>query len=196
MARPKPDIHGIQARILKEAERMLVESNGQRLVLSGIARRIGMSQSYLHTFFASKSDLVRALAQQWFAEVESVSAAAVQSSLPPAARLETWVLGTLHLKRKRYDRNPDLFLAYLQLAEGHADIVQAHTDRLRRDLREIVSGFSPSCGTDTAVQLAEDCTLMFRTPQNIVRFRSSATDERAKAVCKFLAAAFSGADRN
>ncbi|MFV0474654.1 MAG: TetR/AcrR family transcriptional regulator [Pikeienuella sp.] len=186
MARPKANVQEISDRLIEEAERLLAETRGRRLVLSEIADRVGISQSYVHRFFPTKAALVRALAQRWFDEVERESSAAAGADVPAAKRLEVWMLGLLRLKRDRYDEDPALFDAYLELAGEHPDLVAAHTGRLHEDLARIVAGMVPAGELPAAVALVEDATILFRTPHNISRCRAQATDERAKAVIRML----------
>ncbi|USA40725.1 TetR family transcriptional regulator [Pelagerythrobacter marinus] len=186
MPRPPADVAAVRARMVDEAERMLVESGGRRLVLSDLARRVGMSQSYAHRFFPTKADLVRALAGRWFREVEARSAEIAALDLPGPERLERWVLALLALKRERHDADPAVFEAYLALAADHMDLVGAHTARLTDDLARIVAAFVPADEVEQAVQVVEDATMPFRVPFAIARFRARATDARARAVVAAL----------
>lgn len=186
MARPKADTDKIKARLIIEAEKQLEQSDGRRLVLSDLAERVGMSQSYVHTFFPTKADLVRALAAKWFDAVEAVSCDAVRNNQPAEQRLETWLLEVLRIKRDRFDANPKLFRAYLELASGHMDLVQSHVEALRRDLETIVTDLVPASRVLAALDVIENATLLFRTPQNIAAYRSRATDDAARAICQLI----------
>ncbi len=186
MARPKANTEKIKARLIIEAEKQLEQSEGRRLVLSDLAERVGMSQSYVHTFFPTKADLVRALAAKWFDAVEAVSCDAVRNNQPAEQRLETWLLEVLRIKRDRFDANPKLFRAYLELASGHMDLVQSHVEALRRDLETIVTDLVPASRILAALDVIENATLLFRTPQNIAAYRSRATDDAARAICQLI----------
>lgn len=186
MARPRIDQDALRNRILAAAESLLEETDGRRLVMSEIADRIGISQPYVHRFFATKADLVRALAQRWFDEVEHTSRTVVEAKAPAADRLEAWLLTLLRLKRDRYDENPALFTAYLRLAADHPDLVATHADRLHGDLKDIIKGLAPPARLAHAVELVEDATVLFRIPGNIATFRQAATDSRARAMVKML----------
>lgn len=186
MARPKPDADKIRARLIAEAEAQLERSDGRRLVLSELAERVGMSQSHVHTFFPTKADLVRNLAAKWFREVEAASSLATQSDARDGTKLETWLLSILRIKRDRFDENPKLFNAYLELAGAHMDLVQTHVLTLRNDLSLILQDMVGKNDLDRAVQLVENATLLFRTPQNIAYYRDKATDEAARSVCNVL----------
>ena len=184
MARPRIDTDAVASRFLEEAETMLVETQGRRLVLSEIAARVGISQSYAHRFFPTKSDLVRKLAARWFEQVEVESKQIAMRDLPAPDRLELWILTLLRLKRDRYDSNPALYLAYLDLALGHMDLVKTHTGVLSHDLGTILRDIVGEKHLPEALALVEDATVLFRTPQNIARLRHRATDARAEAVVR------------
>lgn len=186
MARPKPDTDKIKARLIAEAETQLEQTGGRRLVMSDLAERVGISQSYAHTFFPTKADLIRALAAKWFEAVEAVSAEAALADTSAEARLERWLLSVLRIKRDRFDANPTLFRAYLELASAHMDIVHAHVAALRRDLTQIVRAMVADQNVQEEVLLIENATLLFRTPQNIAMSRDRATDDAARAICHVL----------
>ncbi len=186
MPRPKPDSEKIKLRLIAEAEAQLEQSDGRRLILSDLAERVGMSQSYVHAFFPTKADLVRALAAKWFESVEEASKAAAKADASPEMRLERWLLTILRKKRDRFDANPKLFRAYLELAGAHMDLVQVHVEALRRDLETIVRDMTPAPEVGATVQLIENATLLFRTPQNIAAYRNRATDDAARDVCRLL----------
>ena len=168
---------------------MLVETRGCRIFLSVLADRVGISQSYVHRFFPTKADLVRALAERWFAEVEAASTAALARDLPPDERLEQWVLAILRVKRDRYDADPALFLAYLDLAGDHGDLVATHVRRLSRALESILRDMVRPDRLADSLALVEDATNLFRVPHDIARFRPRATDDRARAVVRAVALA-------
>lgn len=145
-----------------------------------------MSQSHVHTFFPTKADLVRTLAARWFETVEAVSAEAAGADAPADARLELWLLSVLRVKRDRFDANPKLFRAYLELAGAHMDLVRTHVAALRVDLTRIVSDMVGQDDVEEAVLSVENATLLFRTPHNIAAYRDRATDDAARAVCRIL----------
>lgn len=188
MARPKADVDKYRNDLLDAAEAMLAETGGRRLVLSELAARLGLSQSYAHRFFGTKDDLVGALAERWFAQVEEIANANAKSGMPAEDRLRGHVLGILAAKRDRFDADPSLFLAYLELAKGHMEKVQEHTNRLTAILTEIVAELVGPPLALSATRLVEDATARFRIPAMIAATRSEATDERAEAVIEMLLA--------
>ena len=182
MARPGLDADATREKLLSAAEVMLAETGGQRLILSELARRVGLSQSHAHNFFATKADLVRGLAARWFAEIDSAVAAVQAAELSPQDALRDYVLTILRLKRARLDADPALFRAYLDLAAGHSDIVAAHAGHLRDVLRAILARQVPPPRLEAATDMVLDATVAFRVPHMIALNRAAATDARARRV--------------
>lgn len=192
MARPKPDLARIREEMLDEAERLLDQSGGRRLVLTDIAASLGMSQSNAHRFFPTKQDLVAALAERWFESVEEAVRRAVDRHERPAERIEACILAILATKRDRHDRDPGLYMAYLELARGHGDIIMRHAQRLTALLRKAAEGLDTAMPLDDVVRLIEDSTTLFRNPYMIAMRRDAATDERAIAIVRTVLRGTSG----
>ncbi len=186
MARPKSDSEGIKLSLVETAETLLRETAGRRLVLSEIAARTGMSQSYVHRFFPTKDDLIRTLAERWFNDVEMRLAPIAQSTDSAENRLATFILTMLAIKRDRFDDDPILFRAYMALASEQMELVAMHGMRLRKMLSLILKDLVPFDDLQTATDLVEDATTLFRVPMMIALFRHRVTDERAKAVVQAL----------
>jgi len=182
MARPQADVQTIRAEILDHAETLLAESGGRRLVLADIAARMNRSQPYVHSYFANKKALVRALALRWFAQVEQEASVAASADGDWRARVRHYVLAIMDVKCAAYDRDPTLFRAYLALASGHGEVVHAHVQRLEDQLRTILSGSLLLEQIDPALRLILDTTVQFRVPHIIAQNREAATKQRANAV--------------
>lgn len=180
MARPRIDTERLREDILDHAEALLVQSSGQRLVMSDIGRLLGKSQPYVHAHFPTKADLVAALAQRWFTGVEHASASAMRGASDPAECLLAHTLAVLRIKRAAFDRNPDLFRAYLEMARDHMEIVRTHTAVLTGHLRSALAGIVTPDNLDDVTELAIDTLAQFRVPHLIALKREAATDERAR----------------
>jgi AcrR family transcriptional regulator len=186
MPRPAPDVDAIRARMLDAAEALLGESRGQRLILSDVAARVGLSQSYAHRFFATKADLIAALAARWFDAVEIAAREAADAASSPADALRRHVLAILRVKKAKHDADPVLFRAYLTLASGHRAVVAAHTARLSEILRGTLARQVPPERLDAAVALVEDATAQFRVPALIALYPERASEARALGVLAAL----------
>lgn len=186
MPRPKANVAEARALILAEAEQLLGETDGRRLVLSEVAARMGISQSYVHRFFRTKADLVQSLAERWFSEIHTEADRVAALDLPAEERLELWVLALMRLKRARYEENPELFQAYLDLASKNMDLLEKHATELDESLRRILSDMVPKATLEACTACVQDATVLFTVPFNIARFPGRATDERAQNVLRVI----------
>ncbi len=186
MPRPRVDTQEIQNRIVEIAETLLIETSGQRLVLSDIAARMGVSQPYIYQHFKNKDALVAELASRWFAKVESAGQDICASDLLWQEKLRSHILTTLELKKGAYDANPELFKSYLQLAASHIEIIQSHADILKGQVRSILDQQLEQRDLDETVDLVLDATVLFRVPAAIVAMPDQATADRAERVLDAL----------
>lgn len=182
MARPRVNVHAVREQIILIAETLLVESSGQRLVLSDIALRMGVSQPYIYRHFKNKSELVAELIKRWFHKVESTGYGICSSDQPWQDKLRACVLETLRLKRTAYEDNPQLFMSYLQFAQSHKGLVEQHVQVLVNQITQILAPQVPENNLEDLVNFTLDATVQFRVPTAIVSAPSHATALRATMV--------------
>lgn len=182
MPRPRIDAHAVRDQIVEIAETLLVESSGQRLILSDIAARMGVSQPYIYRHFKNKQALIAELTKRWFDKVETAGHHICQSDKPWQDKLRDHVLETLRLKREAYDANPALFAAYLNIAQSHRDIVEQHTKVLVGQMVQILEPNIRDDNLEELVNFTLDATVQFRVPAAIINMPAHATSHRAAIV--------------
>lgn len=182
MARPRIDVHAVREQIILIAETLLVESSGQRLVLSDIALRMGVSQPYIYRHFKNKNELVAELIKRWFHKVESTGHEICRSDKPWQDKLRAYILEMLRLKRTAYEANSQLFVSYLQLAQSHKGLVEQHVQVLVDQITQILAPQVPEKDLEDLVNFTLDATVQFRVPTAIVSAPSHATPLRATMV--------------
>ena len=74
----------MRKKLLEAAERHIKAHGPKKLTVSDIAAECGMSQSNAYRFFHSKGDLLEAVGERWFAEIERELADIAASRQPPA----------------------------------------------------------------------------------------------------------------
>ncbi|MDZ7588877.1 MAG: TetR family transcriptional regulator [Parasphingorhabdus sp.] len=186
MGRPKADKEAMRGRFFLAAEEVLKESGGKSLALANVAAALGMSQSNGYRYFNSKDDLVSALADRWFAGVELAVADAMARVEGPEQKIHAWVLGTMNEKVRRYDDDPALFLAYLELANGHYEAALVHVQRLRQMAKAPVAELTGTANVEAALDLLENATVLFRNPYLVQRNREKLTIATAMAVLEAI----------
>ena len=180
MARPRTDTEAVRAQLLEAADALIRRNRGATLSVKDLAAECGMSPSNAYRFFPSKAALLGAVAERWFAEVEETFRVALASKADAMAGLRAALDAQLRLKRASYHADPDLFRAYLALAERNPELVAGHVDRLRALLVDTVGRIAP--GDAGAVALVEDMTLSIRDPNHLARMRGQITDARMTAL--------------
>lgn len=182
MARPKVDNAAMRERFFAAAEAVIRTNGGRKLVLSDIAKTLGMSQSNAYRYFRNRDELIIALADRWFADVERAAEAAVAREGDPEEKIAGWLLATMRQKIKRFDDDPELFRSYLELAKAYPAIVAAHAERILAMTRPAALMLVGAARLDQAMHLLEDATICFRNPYMIAQQRAILTEDRALAV--------------
>lgn len=192
MARPSPDVEARRAALIKAAQQVLRTQRGRRLIMADVAAEAGMSQSSAYRFFADKNALIEALAADWFSEVNSAVRHAVHQAGPIEARLWSFVQVQMRIKKKRFDDDPVLFRANLELVADHMHVVLAHVKVMRDLLLGLMVEYIGKARAAHAAQVFDDATHMFRDPLNIARWPPDMTESRAREV---VTAVLSGLSR-
>lgn len=172
----------MRARFFEAAEDILWQNRGKKLRLVDVASALGMTQSNAYRYFRSKDELVSALAERWFAGVERAAENAIAQAAGPKAKIQGWLLATLNEKTRRFDRDTETFLVYLELAKDHPAAVLRHTRRLRAMIAVCVADLAGQTDIDRSIDALEDATIQFRNPYVIAAQRNKATEARAIAV--------------
>ncbi len=191
MPRPQTNIEAEKEKLLKEAEAALERQGGLKITMSEIAARAGMSQSNAYRFFPSKAALLKALIAGWFQAIEAELEIISEKKEDPADQLRQYILCQLQRKRERFDKNPALFRAYLEIAAQNMGLVEQHVQVIHRGMahlieRLLISKNLTHLDVTKATELAEDITSQFRDPRVIAVRRADCTDERANAAIDFL----------
>lgn len=193
MPRPKTDIAAVRKKLLEAAERHIKAHGPKKLTVSDIAAECGMSQSNAYRFFHSKRELLEAVGERWFAEIERELADIAASRQPPAEQLVRFILRQYELKRARYADDPELFRAYLALGVANVSIVERHLNRMHAQLEAIMQ----RCGEDgllggrepgEAANLVEAMTARFRDPGQIMRFYDTDSPARVAEIAGLILA--------
>lgn len=187
MARPRIDSDAAREALLVAAERLIRRAKGATPSVKALAAECGMAPSNAYRFFPSKAALLTAVAARWFAEFETELTAAVSAEGDPMARLRAALEAYSRLMRARYHADPELFLAYLRLAEADPDLTRSHGEAVRAALRRALAQIAP--GDAQAVVMVEDMTVVIRDPAHLAKAKGVVTDARLTALLDGVEAA-------
>ncbi len=92
-----------RAEILAAAEEQLRRVGRDRFRVTELARDLGMSHGNIYRYFASREQLIEALAEVWYEQVQADLLATAARSGTAIERLERFVIEFLRLKRAQVE---------------------------------------------------------------------------------------------
>lgn len=187
MPRPKIDEEAERDRILTAAENLLRRTRNPSLSLQDVAKECGMTPSNAYRFFKNKNDLIGFMAKRWFQEIDQTLDLIQAQEGDPEKAVREFIQAQFRIKTTRFDADPDLFRAYLALADRNPEVVQGHVRTIRRQFERVVKRFLVSIGladVDAAemTRVLEDMTVCYRVPHLIALDRPARTPERLEVI--------------
>lgn len=126
-------------RILEAAEEVLRRFGPAKTTVVDVARSLHVSHGSVYRHFASKADLLDAVAEHWLARLSDPLLAALEQEEPAPQRLRHW-LEALHQSKRESARNdPEMFAMYVELAENARGVIGAHIADLCSQIEQIVA---------------------------------------------------------
>lgn len=128
MSRPLNDHEAIRQQLMDAAEEMVRTRGAINLSLTEVAAACGMSQSSFYRYFPSKEAFFEAIAGRWFEELNQIMEDVVASDLPPREKLFEFFARRVAVKRARFEADPNLFRANMDLGEEHWEVIRGYVD--------------------------------------------------------------------
>lgn len=128
MSRPLNDHDAIRAQLMAAAEDMVRARGAINLSLSEVAAACGMSQSSFYRYFPSKEAFFEAIAGRWFEELNQIMEEVVASDLAPREKLFQFFARRVAVKRARFEADPVLFRASMDLGHEHWEVIRGYID--------------------------------------------------------------------
>ncbi len=187
MPRPETDIEATRVKIMDAADRIIQERGAISFTMSDLATAVGMSPSNLYRFFESKDALAEAMAGEWFAELLVIMEAMVSADIPVEEKLYQFFAKRLVLKRARYNDDPELFEAYMELGDEHFEVIKGYVDLADHYMASILveameKGYFKGLELDSIVSLVNGMMQPFCNPKLMMQMMHLATEERLRIV--------------
>jgi len=127
-------------RILTAAQEVMLRHGPDKATVVDVARVLGVNHANVYKFFASKSELRRAVVEAWLERMDAPLARIVGQSAPADVRLKRWLDAFVGARRDAWRDQPDLFLALRAIgAEQPPAVWSAYKARLTASLGGIVA---------------------------------------------------------
>ncbi|WP_417622593.1 TetR/AcrR family transcriptional regulator [Parasphingorhabdus sp.] len=187
MPRPQTDVEATRTRIMDAADRMIQEKGAISFTMTDLAGAVGMSPSNLYRFFESKDALAEAMAGDWFAELQEIMEALVSADIPVEEKLYQFFANRLVVQRARYEEDPELFEAYMDLGDEHFEVIKGYVDLADHYMASILAeamekGYFKGLELDAIVSLVNSMMQPFCNPRIMMQMMHVATEERLRIV--------------
>ena len=181
--------------IIDTARAHLRRFGESKVTVVDIARALGMSHSNVYRFFKSKSDILDAVIDQWLSKMEALIRGIAEREEPAAARLEAIVLELHRKRRRKLERDAEVYLTFRRLIESRPDAAEKRQEKIRQVFARLIADgiaageFQPVDPIEAANAL-EDATAIFLHPLVMPAALTERTEERARTVVRYIISAF------
>jgi TetR/AcrR family transcriptional regulator, fatty acid metabolism regulator protein len=143
-----------RASILRAARQLFIANGAARTTMAEIARAIGVAEGTVYLYFASKQDLVAAVAGDWFEEITEATVREAQAIHEPTDRLRFLIQRHLSVILD----NRELYLTFIRevrasetygASSGRA-VNRRYTGLLRDVLQQATESGLVACGLDAS----------------------------------------------
>jgi AcrR family transcriptional regulator len=191
MSRPLNDHEAIRQQLMDAAEEMVRTRGAINLSLTEVAAACGMSQSSFYRYFPSKEAFFEAIAGRWFEELNQIMEDVVASDLPPREKLFEFFARRVAVKRARFEADPNLFRANMDLGEEHWEVIRGYVDLADHYMAVILGeamaeGYFPGYDLDHVVSLTNLVMQPFCNPFVMMDMIRTATPANLRIVVNTL----------
>ncbi len=127
---PAADAPLTRDRILAAAEDVIRRFGPEKATVVDVARALGVSHAALYRHVSTKAELRNLVVSKWVDQTLPKLRAIADKSGPAPNRLRQLFETLIGIKRQRAADDPELFAAYLKLAQVRKSIGAAHVDEL------------------------------------------------------------------
>jgi AcrR family transcriptional regulator len=178
-------------RILEVTEDVLRRFGIAKATVVDVARALDVSHGSVYRHFPSKASLREAVAKRWLERVSTPLAKIAESAGPAPARLERWLRALFAAKRQRVLEDPEMFAAYLALAQEACKTVKGHRECLSGQLALILSdgvkqGAFQIADTKVTAQAIFDACCRFHHPAHADEWSDPQLEARIDALIALL----------
>lgn len=191
MSRPLNDHEAIRQQLMDAAEDMVRARGAINLSLTEVAAACGMSQSSFYRYFPSKEAFFEAIAGRWFEELNQIMEDVVASDLPPREKLFQFFARRVAVKRARFEADPNLFRANMDLGEEHWEVIRGYVDLADHYMAVVLGeamseGFFVGYDLDHVVAITNLMVQPFCNPFVMMDMMRTATPDNLRIVINTL----------
>ena len=164
----------------KAVEATMVEMRAvgfDKVRLTDVARKLGVSHAALYAHFADKAALFDAVSERWLLEIDDALAAVCRKpGREPTEKILTWMLTLHRAKLAKIEHDPELYKSFDLLASMQKAYVRRHMETTRMQLvelaREAIAKRRLRDADPEAIALVlHEATMAFHHPKLVAQHR-------------------------
>lgn len=117
-----------RTRLVDLAQAIVEERGGTNLSMAELAGRANMSVANLSRYFASREELLEALADQWFQPLVAIMEEVLASDLPPRRKMYEFFARRFVAVRSKWEADPVNLRSHIEIGEDHFEQVRSYID--------------------------------------------------------------------
>jgi AcrR family transcriptional regulator len=178
-------------RILEVTEDVLRRFGLAKATVVDVARALDVSHGSVYRHFPSKASLRDAVAKRWLNRVSAPLEKIAQEQGPAPARLERWLRALFAAKYTKVCNDPEMFAAYLALAQEARDVVKAYKQHLADQIEHILSdgveqGAFELADVKASARAIFDATIRYHHPAHSEEWSDPALSARIDVLLALL----------
>lgn len=178
-------------RILEVTEDVLRRYGIAKATVVDVARALDVSHGSVYRHFPSKASLRDAVAKRWLERVSAPLEKIAKEQGPAPARMERWLRALFAAKYSKVCDDPEMFAAYLALAQEARDVVKAYKQQLAEQIEHILSdgveqGAFEVADVKISARAIFDATIRYHHPAHSEEWRDPELAARIDALLTLL----------
>ncbi len=194
MASPSSDRDATHARLVDLAQAIVEERGGGGLSLPELAARASMSTANLSRYFASREELLEAIADQWFQPMVAIMEDVLASDLPPRRKMYEFFARRFLAMRRKWEADPVKLQSHIEIGSDHFEQVRSYIDLADHYLGEIIGeamsdGAFAGLGIDETISLINQMVTPYCGLNTMVKLMERLSEEK---LARIIDAIFDG----
>ncbi len=200
MASPSSDRDATHARLVDLAQQIVEERGGTGLSLPELAARASMSTANLSRYFATREELLEAIADQWFQPMVAIMEDVLASDLPPRRKMYEFFARRFVAMRLKWEADPVKLQSHIEIGSDHFEQVRSYIDLADHYLGEIIGeamsdGAFAGLGIDETISLINQMVTPYCGLNTMIMLMERLSEEKLARIIDAIFDGLSAQDR-
>jgi AcrR family transcriptional regulator len=177
----------IKSKAVDEASAMMREVGFDKVRLTDVAKRLGVSHAALYAHFEDKAALFDAVSERWLTQIDDNLAAICSKRGNPADKIVEWMVAFHRAKLAKVQHDPELYKSFDLTANLKKPYVRRHMDAVRSQLvglatEAIAKRRLRSADPEAIATVLYEATMGFHHPKLVALYAHEAREPLLRAV--------------